>query len=313
MQKYLIMILWGVAFIAAGAESVSADKAVIVPFFEVYHTDNVNKATSGEVIEYGNTRLPVTSEMAPQDATVAKYGAVWANAFTARLAETDLSFSPYILGQSDSEGFSDMRSIGAVLAFALHQDQQSTLDLTFSGALIDIDQPRSDAQFFAVDVEYTHDTGAAGEWSLTMGVSRMKYHPNDGRDTNRIGIEGSYSYDWGVLSMSATASLERRQADSSAYSGTDRGVDLELSYPLGRHELYSIIGFERSTDQGARGEQPAARREDTTSLEIGYAVPLPFTSFANLAVYGRRDWSASNLSFYDSETTRFGLKGRLNF
>ena len=95
--------------------SIADDKSIIVPVFELYHTDNLNGGTTSAQFDNNGTLVSTPLKMKLKSGTVYKAGAIWANAYSTSWGNTKLSISPFLFVTEDSENYAPSKTVGGSL------------------------------------------------------------------------------------------------------------------------------------------------------------------------------------------------------
>ena len=92
--------------------STANDRSIIVPMFELYHTDNLNGGTTSAQFDNNGTLVSTPLKMKPKSGTVYKAGAIWVNAYFTSLGNTKLPISPFLFVTEDSKNYAPSKTIG---------------------------------------------------------------------------------------------------------------------------------------------------------------------------------------------------------
>ena len=283
----------------------------VVPIFEVYHTDNLNGATTSTEVLNGGVLITVPDSDKPKSGTVYKGGVVWSNAFSFTLGDIPLSVSPFAFTRHDSLNYAQSNTIGGSLNATL----LDTADRKITGGITvaRVSPKLSTAKLDSSSINLTFVQTINPTQKVTFGVKSSHtnlINSNDFDSTNNT-ITGSFSKDFDLVKVRSDFAFTQRNSKTESLSGKDRSISLKGEMPFGVQSLsdiYAKYSYTESSDNAARPTHSTARDNTSNSYEFGYAMPIPVTNFAKLSFYVKASDTNSNLAAFKSEKTTFGMK-----
>jgi len=293
--------------------STANDKSIIVPVFELYHTDNLNGGTTSAQFNNNGTLVSTPLNMKPKSGTVYKAGAIWANAYSTSLGTTKLSISPFLFMKDDSENYAPSQNIGSSFNLTLLDTAERSVIARLAAGRIMPKLNADKSNYSSVGLKFKQVIDPTQNITFSVASSSVNIIANSTSDPTNNSISASYSKNLDSFKLNGGVKFTDRKSKTASFSGTDQNVFLEVKYPMGRHDIYAKYSHTESSDDAIRTTQAALREQTSQSYEVGYSMPIPVTDLAKLTFYANRLDASSNLALYQSETTTFGLKASLNF
>ena len=292
--------------------SIANDKSMIVPVFELYHTDNLNGGTTSAQFNNNGTLVSTPLNMKPKSGTVYKAGAIWANAYSTSLGTTKLSISPFLFMKDDSENYAPSQNIGSSFNLTLLDTAERSIIASLTAGRVMPKLNADKSNYSSVGLKFKQAIDPTQNITFSLASSSVNKIANSTFDPTNNSISASYSKNLNSFKINGGVKFTDRKSKTASFSGTDQNVFLEVKYPMGRHDIYAKYSHTESSDDAIR-TQAALREQTSQSYEAGYSMPIPVTDLAKLTFYANRLDASSNLALYQSETTTFGLKALLNF
>ena len=293
--------------------SIANDKSMIVPVFELYHTDNLNGGTTSAQFNNNGTLVSTPLNMKPKSGTVYKAGAIWANAYSTSLGTTKLSISPFLFMKDDSENYAPSQNIGSSFNLTLLDTAERSIIASLTAGRVMPKLNADKSNYSSVGLKFKQAIDPTQNITFSLASSSVNKIANSTSDPTNNSISASYSKNLNSFKINGGVKFTDRKSKTASFSGTDQNVFLEVKYPMGRHDIYAKYSHTESSDDVKRTTQAAVRKQTSQFYELGYSMPIPVTDFAKLTFYANRLDASSNLALYQSETTTFGLKASLNF
>lgn len=311
IRKALFVTCFTLAFVPS--ISIADDKSIIVPVFELYHTDNLNGGTTSAQFDNNGTLVSTPLNMKPKSGTVYKAGAIWINAYSTALGNTKLSISPFLFVKEDSKNYAPSKTIGGSFNLTLLDTAERRVTASLTAGRV-MPKSSSDTSIYStVGLKFKQIIDLTQNITFSVASSSVNTLANSTSDPTNSSISASYSKNLDVLKINGGVNFTDRKSKTASFSGTDRKVFFEVKYPMDRHDVYAKYSHTESSDDVKRTTQAAVRKQTSQFYEVGYSMPIPATDFAKLTFYANRLDANSNLALYQSETTTFGIKASLNF
>ena len=293
--------------------SIADDQSIIIPVFELYHTDNLNGGTTSAQFDNNGTLVSTPLKMKPKSGTVYKAGAIWVNAYFTSLGNTKLSISPFLFVTEDSKNYAPSKTIGGSLNLTLLDtaERKVTASLTAGRVMPKLNADKSN--YSSVGLKFKQAIDPTQNITFSVASSSVDAITNSTSDPTNNSISASYSKNLDVFKINGGVKFTDRKSKTASFSGTDRNVFFEVKYPMERHDVYAKYSHTESSDDVKRTTQAAVRKQTSKFYEVGYSMPIPVTDLAKLTFYANRLNANSNLALFKSQTTTFGTKASLNF
>ena len=299
----------------AFAPSISAanDRSIIVPMFELYHTDNLNGGTTSAQFDNNGTLVSTPLNMKPKSGTVYKAGVIWANAYSRSLGTTKLSISPFLFVKDDSENYAPSKNIGGSVKLTLLDTAERSVIASLTAGRVMPKLTADKSNYLSVGLKFKQAIDPTQNITFSVASSSVNKIADNTSDPTNNSISASYSKNLDSFKINAGLEFTDRKSKTASFSGTDQNVFLEIKYPMGRHDVYARYSHTESSDDAIRTTQAALREQTSRLYELGYSMPIPVTDLAKLTFYANRLDASSNLDLYQSETNTFGIKASINF
>jgi hypothetical protein len=288
----------------------------VVPIFEVYHSDNLNGATTSTEVMSNGVLIAVPDSDKPKSGTVYKGGVIWSNAFSFTLSDIPLSVSPFAFTRHDSLNYAQHNTIGGSLDATLSDTAERKI--TGGITVARLSPKLSIAQLNSSSINLTVVQTINPTQKVTFGVKSSHtnlINSNDFDSTNNT-ITGSFSKDFDLVKVRSDFAFTQRNSKTESLSGKDRSISLKGEMPFGVQslsEIYAKYSYTESSDNAARPTHSTARDNITNTYEFGYTMPIPVTNFAKLSFYVKASDTNSDLAAFISEETTFGTKFVVSF
>jgi hypothetical protein len=288
----------------------------VVPIFEVYHSDNLNGATTSTEVMSNGVLIAVPDSDKPKSGTVYKGGVIWSNAFSFTLSDIPLSVSPFAFTRHDSLNYAQHNTIGGSLDATLSDTAERKI--TGGITVARLSPKLSIAQLNSSSINLTVVQTINPTQKVTFGVTSSHnnlINSNNFDSTNNT-ITGSFSKNFDLVKVRGDFAFTQRNSKTESLSGKDRSISLKGEMPLGVQglsDIYAKYSYTESSDNAARPTQSTARDNTSNSYEFGYTMAIPVTNLAKLSFYVNVLDKNSNLAAFISEETTFGTKFVVSF
>lgn len=293
--------------------SIADDQSIIIPVFELYHTDNLNGGTTSAQFDNNGTLVSTPLKMKPKSGTVYKAGAIWVNAYFTSLGNTKLSISPFLFMKDDSENYAPSINIGSSFNLALLDTAERSVIANLSVGRIMPKLNADKSNYSSVGLKFKQVIDPTQNITFSVASSSVNTIANNSSDPTNNSISASYSKNLDSFKINGGVKFTDRKSKTASFSGTDQNIFLEVKYPMGRHDIYAKYSHAESSDDAIRTTQAALREQTSQFYEVGYSMPIPVSDFAKLTFYANRLDASSNLALYQSDATTFGIKASFNF
>lgn len=289
-------------------------QSIVIPVFEMYHTDNLNGATTSTKVQRADGVLVnVIPSNRAKSGTVYKAGAIWANAYSRSWGNTKLSISPFLFTTDDSENYAPSKNIGSSFNLTLLDTAERSVIASLTAGRVMPKLNADKSNYSSVGLKFKQAIDPTQNITFSVASSSVNKIANNSSDPTNNSISASYSKNLDSFKINGGVKFTDRKSKTASFSGTDQNVFIEVKYPMGRHDIYAKYSHTESSDDVKRTTQPAVREQTSQFYEVGYSMPIPVTDFAKLTFYANRLDASSNLALFKSDATTFGLKVSLNF
>ena len=311
----LRITLTAIGFLLAFVPSISTanEKSIIVPVFELYHTDNLNGGTTSAQFDNNGTLVSTPLNMKPKSGTVYKAGAIWANAYSTSWGNTKLSISPFLFMKDDSENYAPSNNIGISFKLTLLDTAERSFIAGLAAGRIMPKINADKSNYSSVGLKFKQVIDPTQNITFSVASSSVNIIANSTSDPTNNSISASYSKNLDVFKINGGVKFTDRKSKTASFSGTDRNVFFEVKYPIEGRDVYAKYSHTESSDDAKRTTQAAVRKQTSQFYEVGYSMPIPVTDLAKLTFYTNRLDANSNLALFKSQTTTFGAKVSLTF
>lgn len=289
------------------------DQSIIIPVFELYHTDNLNGGTTSAQFDNNGTLVSTPLNMKPKSGTVYKAGAIWVNAYSTSWGNTKLSISPFLFIKDDSENYAPSKNIGSSVKLTLLDTAERSVIASLTAGRVMPKLNADKSNYSSVGLKFKQVIDPTQNITFSVASSSVNKIADSTSDPTNNSISASYSKNLDVFKINGGVKFTDRKSKTASFSGTDRNVFFEVKYPMERRDVYAKYSHTESSDDVKRTTQAAVRKQTSQFYEVGYSMPIPVTDLAKLTFYANRLDASSNLALYQSETTTFGIKASINF